>query len=87
MYCDTMFYRYLIHPDILLDVLLFQVIEANGPLNIIFFAVVIFFGSFYLINLMLAVVSMSYEEEALQAGKVNTDVHSYHIKNGLTLLM
>ena len=29
-----------------------------------------FLGSFYLINLMLAVVSMSYEEEASNAGKV-----------------
>ena len=31
---------------------------------------VVFLGSFYLINLMLAVVSMSYEEEAESAGKV-----------------
>ena len=38
----------------------------------IFFGVVVFFGSFYLINLMLAVVSMSYEEEATNAGKVYT---------------
>ena len=30
----------------------------------IFFTIVVFFGSFYLINLMLAVVAMSYEEEA-----------------------
>ena len=29
-----------------------------------FFVVVIFFGSFYLINLMLAVVALSYEEVA-----------------------
>ena len=48
----------------------FQVIRANGPWNVIFFGVVVFFGSFYLINLMLAVVSMSYEEEATNAGKV-----------------
>jgi len=31
---------------------------------VIFFTIVVFFGSFYLINLMLAVVAMSYEEEA-----------------------
>ncbi|XP_035829755.1 sodium channel protein 1 brain [Aplysia californica] len=41
-----------------------KVIRATGPWNVIYFIIVIFFGSFYLINLMLAVVSMSYEEEA-----------------------
>ena len=35
-----------------------------GPWSILFFGLVVFFGSFYLINLMLAVVAMSYEEEA-----------------------
>ena len=33
-------------------------------MSVIFFTIVVFFGSFYLINLMLAVVAMSYEEEA-----------------------
>lgn len=33
-------------------------------MHVIFFTIVVFFGSFYLINLMLAVVAMSYEEEA-----------------------
>ncbi|KAI0225116.1 Sodium channel protein 1 brain [Lamellibrachia satsuma] len=47
-----------------------KIIRANGPWNIVFFIIVVFFGSFYLINLMLAVVSMSYEEEAVSAGKV-----------------
>ena len=42
----------------------FQVIAAQGPLQVFFFAIVVFFGSFYLINLMLAVVAMSYESEA-----------------------
>lgn len=41
-----------------------------GPWNIIYFVVLILFGGFYLINLMLAVVSMSYEEEAVRAGRV-----------------
>lgn len=49
-----------------------KVIRASGPWNLVFFIVVIFFGSFYLINLMLAVVAMSYEEEAVRAGKVRT---------------
>jgi hypothetical protein len=48
----------------------FQIIRASGPWNILFFIMVVFFGSFYLVNLMLAVVTMSYEEEALNAGKV-----------------
>ncbi|CAH1797368.1 unnamed protein product [Owenia fusiformis] len=46
-----------------------KVISANGPWNIIFFWFVVFFGAFYLVNLMLAVVTMSYEEEATNAGK------------------
>ncbi|XP_066274287.1 sodium channel protein type 4 subunit alpha-like isoform X2 [Branchiostoma lanceolatum] len=40
------------------------IIEASGPWNMLFFIIVVFFGSFYLINLMLAVVAISYEEEA-----------------------
>nr|XP_032292108.1 sodium channel protein 60E isoform X3 [Drosophila virilis] len=41
-----------------------MVLAACGPMSVIFFTVVVFFGSFYLINLMLAVVALSYEEEA-----------------------
>ena len=41
-----------------------QVLAVCGPYTLVFFVVVVFFGSFYLINLMLAVVAMSYEEEA-----------------------
>ncbi|XP_075215259.1 na channel protein 60E [Lycorma delicatula] len=41
-----------------------MVLASCGPLSVIFFTVVVFFGSFYLINLMLAVVALSYEEEA-----------------------
>lgn len=33
-------------------------------MSVVFFTIVVFFGSFYLINLMLAVVALSYEEEA-----------------------
>ncbi|XP_065216673.1 sodium channel protein 60E isoform X2 [Planococcus citri] len=40
------------------------VLATCGPFSVIFFTVVVFFGSFYLINLMLAVVALSYEEEA-----------------------
>ncbi|KAG8310964.1 Sodium channel protein 60E [Homalodisca vitripennis] len=41
-----------------------MVLASCGPLSVVFFTVVVFFGSFYLINLMLAVVALSYEEEA-----------------------
>lgn len=39
-------------------------LSSCGPISVSFFTVVVFFGSFYLINLMLAVVALSYEEEA-----------------------
>ncbi|XP_076822135.1 sodium channel protein type 4 subunit alpha B-like [Clavelina lepadiformis] len=38
-------------------------IRSNGQLYLIFFMVVIFLGSFYLVNLILAVVAMAYEEQ------------------------
>ena len=41
-----------------------MIVATGGPIHVIFFTIVVFFGSFYLINLMLAVVAMSYEEEA-----------------------
>uniref|UniRef100_T1JKK7 Ion transport domain-containing protein n=1 Tax=Strigamia maritima TaxID=126957 RepID=T1JKK7_STRMM len=40
-----------------------RVIFANGPIHLIYFVLVVFFGSFYLVNLMLAVVAMAYETE------------------------
>ncbi|PVD19442.1 hypothetical protein C0Q70_19931 [Pomacea canaliculata] len=61
-------YTYLRDPWNWLDFIVILT-AANGPWNVIFFLIVIFFGSFYLLNLMLAVVAMSYEEEALSAGK------------------
>lgn len=41
-----------------------MILATCGPMSVVFFTVVVFFGSFYLINLMLAVVALSYEEEA-----------------------
>lgn len=41
-----------------------QILATSGPMSVSFFTVVVFFGSFYLINLMLAVVALAYEEEA-----------------------
>lgn len=54
---------------------LFQILSTVGPWTVIFFVFVVFFGSFYLVNLMLAVVAMSYEEEAESAGKVGNTLY------------
>uniref|UniRef100_G3TVK8 Sodium channel protein n=1 Tax=Loxodonta africana TaxID=9785 RepID=G3TVK8_LOXAF len=40
-----------------------QVLHVTGYFSVFFFVVVIFLGSFYLINLTLAVVTMAYEEQ------------------------
>ncbi|XP_035702487.1 sodium channel protein 60E isoform X2 [Folsomia candida] len=40
------------------------VLSTSGPWSILFFTMVVFLGSYYLLNLMLAVVTMSYEAEA-----------------------
>lgn len=41
----------------------FQTLRAAGKTYMIFFVVIIFLGSFYLINLILAVVAMAYAEQ------------------------
>ncbi|KAJ8304693.1 hypothetical protein KUTeg_018276 [Tegillarca granosa] len=46
-----------------------KIIRAYGPVSVLYFVMVVMFGSFYLINLMLAVVAMAYEMEAINAGK------------------
>ncbi|XP_026846107.1 sodium channel protein para isoform X41 [Drosophila persimilis] len=38
------------------------VLRAAGPWHMLFFIVIIFLGSFYLVNLILAIVAMSYDE-------------------------
>ncbi|ESO08974.1 hypothetical protein HELRODRAFT_109965 [Helobdella robusta] len=39
-----------------------QVIRTNGPNQVLFFVIVIFLGSFYLVNVILAIVAMSYDD-------------------------
>ena len=56
-----------------------QVLSACGPVSVTFFTVVVFFGSFYLINLMLAVVALSYEEEAEITNEVSMYTITYQI--------
>ena len=66
----------------------FQVVATGGPMHVIFFTIVVFFGSFYLINLMLAVVAMSYEEEAANVDAVRLFfyVKSHNIYENVTFL-
>lgn len=40
-----------------------QILRSAGKTYMLFFVVIIFLGSFYLINLILAVVAMAYEEQ------------------------
>ncbi|KAM9486353.1 sodium channel, voltage-gated, type I-like, alpha [Clarias gariepinus] len=40
-----------------------QTLRASGKIYMIFFVLVIFLGSFYLVNLILAVVAMAYDEQ------------------------
>uniref|UniRef100_H2YKN8 Sodium channel protein n=1 Tax=Ciona savignyi TaxID=51511 RepID=H2YKN8_CIOSA len=53
-----------------------QVLETSGPVSVLFFLTMIFLGSYYLVNLILAVVASSYEgqrksvENALEEEKV-----------------
>ena len=47
-----------------------KVLTAAGRYHFFYFVAVIFFGSFYLVNLILAIVSMSYQE---QQQKVNAE--------------
>ncbi|XP_064621653.1 sodium channel protein type 4 subunit alpha B-like isoform X2 [Lineus longissimus] len=42
------------------------IIRANGPWHMLFFVLVIFLGAFYLVNLILAIVAMSYDEQQKQ---------------------
>lgn len=51
--------------------------SACGPISVSFFTIVVFFGSFYLLNLMLAVVALSYEEEA----EITNEVYIYFVLN------
>lgn len=40
-----------------------QILRSAGKTYMLFFVVIIFLGSFYLINLILAVVAMAYDEQ------------------------
>lgn len=60
---------FILHDKLLIDSFLCYVcvfcetLRAAGKTYMIFFVLVIFVGSFYLVNLILAVVAMAYEEQ------------------------
>ncbi|XP_022252047.1 sodium channel protein 60E-like [Limulus polyphemus] len=62
-----------------------KLIAATGPASVLFFTVVIFFGSFYLVNLTLAVVAIAYEAEAAST-KTITQVKESECKKMLSPL-
>lgn len=59
-----------------------QIIIVSGPWNIFFFMMVVLLGSFYLLNLILAVVFMAYVQEADVEAKVmhQKDNFKYYAK-------
>lgn len=54
-------------------VLLLKVIRTNGKGQMLFFVVVIFLGSFYLVNVILAIVAMSYDDCRKQDAQTAAD--------------
>jgi hypothetical protein len=51
-----------------------KIIDSNGIWNILYVLPIVFIGSFYLVNLMLAVVSLAYNIEAENEKKVKVDI-------------
>lgn len=64
------------------------VLRSAGPWHMLFFIVIIFLGSFYLVNLILAIVAMSYdelqkkaeEEEAAEEEAMRVSTRNFDIK-------
>lgn len=62
------------------------VLRSAGPWHMLFFIVIIFLGSFYLVNLILAIVAMSYdelqkkaeEEEAAEEEAIRVSIPIFH---------
>lgn len=68
-----------------------QTLKANGPFHMFFFVIVIFLGSFYLVNLILAIVAMSYDDcrkqdadaEALEEAELQEMMVGSRLKDSL----
>ncbi|XP_021063257.1 sodium channel protein type 10 subunit alpha isoform X2 [Mus pahari] len=62
-----------------------QTLRASGKMYMVFFVLVIFLGSFYLVNLILAVVTMAYEEQS-QATIAEIEAKEKKFKEALEVL-
>ncbi|XP_062970428.1 sodium channel protein type 5 subunit alpha isoform X3 [Cynocephalus volans] len=62
-----------------------QTLRSAGKIYMIFFMLVIFLGSFYLVNLILAVVAMAYEEQN-QATIAETEEKEKRIQEAMEML-
>jgi uncharacterized protein YjaG (DUF416 family) len=61
------------------------VLSAAGRYHFFFFVAVIFFGSFYLVNLILAIVAMSYLEQQQKVEAENEERERRKIEDELEL--
>ena len=57
--------------------------SAAGRYHFLYFVAVIFFGSFYLVNLILAIVSMSYQEQQKKVEAENEERERRKIEDEL----
>lgn len=48
-----------------------QILYTMGPWSVLYFLCIVLLGRFYLINLVLAVVAVSYENEVQRARRVS----------------
>uniref|UniRef100_A0A8C3H018 Sodium channel protein n=1 Tax=Corvus moneduloides TaxID=1196302 RepID=A0A8C3H018_CORMO len=62
-----------------------QTLRASGKVYIVFFMMVIFLGSFYLVNLILAVVTMAYEDQN-KATIAETEAKERQFREAMELL-
>nr|XP_056713191.1 sodium channel protein type 5 subunit alpha-like [Euleptes europaea] len=62
-----------------------QTLRASGKIYMLFFVLVIFLGSFYLVNLILAVVTMAYEEQS-KATIAETEAKERKFREAMELL-
>ncbi|NXM81601.1 SCN5A protein, partial [Oenanthe oenanthe] len=62
-----------------------QTLRASGKVYVVFFMMVIFLGSFYLVNLILAVVTMAYEDQN-KATIAETEARERKFREAMELL-
>uniref|UniRef100_A0A8C3TPJ8 Sodium channel protein n=1 Tax=Catharus ustulatus TaxID=91951 RepID=A0A8C3TPJ8_CATUS len=62
-----------------------QTLRASGKVYVVFFMMVIFLGSFYLVNLILAVVTMAYEDQN-KATIAETEARERKFREAIELL-